>query len=74
LKAGTEAREKVASLTAEVESLQQQNSTLAAQVAALKKNISCLYKTAKAEIDRKSETIKELRIELDLLTERTKQS
>ena len=37
-----------------------QNSKLCTQNAALKKNISCLYKTARLEIDRKDALISRL--------------
>jgi len=39
---------------------------LAKQNVALKRNISCLYKTAKAELDRKNEDIKDLRRKLNI--------
>ena len=38
--------------------LRVQLQVLAKQNVALKRNISCLYKTAKAELDRKNEDIK----------------
>ncbi len=42
-----------------------ENDMLSNQVLALKRNISCLYKTAKLEIDRKNAEIKELRDALE---------
>lgn len=48
-------------LESKVKKLEEQNATLTKQNLALKRNISCLYKTAKAEIDRKDARLKELR-------------
>ena len=52
-------------VTDERDALARQNAVLSDQVLALKRNISCLYKTAKLELDRKNEEIKSLRAQLE---------
>lgn len=51
----------------ELATLKTSHEQLSTQVLALKRNISCLYKTAKLEIDRKNDEIRRLREELESL-------
>eukprot|EP00051_Salpingoeca_urceolata_P030966 m.493346 g.493346 ORF g.493346 m.493346 type:complete len:208 (-) comp36650_c0_seq1:27-650(-) len=54
----------VASQAKELDHLRKENTRLSAHALALKKNVSCLYKTAKGEVDRKDQQIAELRTAL----------
>jgi hypothetical protein len=60
----TQAIQKAEELSRENARLHEENTVLSNQVLALKRNISCLYKTAKLEIDRKNAEIKDLRGQL----------
>ncbi|XP_062521739.1 CASP8-associated protein 2-like [Corticium candelabrum] len=57
----SELRDMYTKLQSQCSRLQIENKVLSEQNVALKKNISCLYKTAKAEIERKDREISELR-------------
>ncbi|XP_071442411.1 uncharacterized protein DDB_G0284459-like [Hetaerina americana] len=56
---------KVEVLGSKLEEMKKENEKLAAKVRALGKNISCLYKTAQREIERKEKIIADLRKERD---------
>ncbi|XP_046393560.1 uncharacterized protein DDB_G0287625-like [Ischnura elegans] len=60
-----ELQNKVEVLAAKLEEMKKENEKLSAKVRALGKNISCLYKTAQREIERKEEIIAQLRRERD---------
>jgi peptidoglycan hydrolase CwlO-like protein len=64
------AQTKCEALTAENAALHEQLTQLSNQNLALKRNISALYQTAKAELERKNEEIRSLRDELDHLRSR----
>eukprot|EP01137_Pigoraptor_chileana_P014057 Opistho-2@68254 len=57
-----------------IERLEKENALLTQQNVSLKKNISCLYKTAKAEIDRKDEENAEIRKRLESLQQQSRSS
>eukprot|EP00050_Salpingoeca_kvevrii_P015049 m.43091 g.43091 ORF g.43091 m.43091 type:complete len:101 (+) comp6134_c0_seq1:137-439(+) len=68
LRARAEAAEAdKALLQKQKQALEQRTAVLSTQCLALKRNISCLYKTAKLEVDRKDAEIHRLREELESL-------
>lgn len=76
-----ELKETVASLRAQVSELEARSEAAAKerdearkQNTALKRNISCLWKTAKAEVDRKDASIARLRVQLEEAQQQQQQS
>ena len=63
----TSMKRKYQSLQAKTEQREQENQVLNKKVNVLKANISSLYKTAKSEIERKNQQIKDLQSEVDML-------
>ena len=59
--------ERCSTLESEKEQKEKDNLELNRKLTVLKTNISSLYKTAKSEIDRKSEQIRELQSQIDTL-------
>ena len=55
------ANREISGLLVQRDALSEENSSLRSKVKVLESNISCLYKTAVAEIQRKDELVKSLR-------------